>query len=125
MPKIRTALGVLGVIGLFAWPVMSLVVWLFHDWSPGGAEGGLSSFQGWFCALCLVAVSAYYIAVAAVDWSRPLFGLGALLHATLLVAVVILISFTDAGFLILPVISVGPVLWMLYAKRIGGSKISA
>lgn len=71
-----------------------------------------------------MAVSAYYIAVAAVDWSRPLFGLGAVLHATLFVAVVILISFTDAGLLILPVISVGPVLWMLYAKRIGGSKIS-
>jgi len=125
MPKIRTALGVLGVIGLFVWPFIGFVVWEFHDWKPGGAEGGLSSFQGWFCALCLVAVSAYYIAVAAVDWSRPLFRLGTVLHATLFVAVAILISFTDGGFVILPVTFVGPVLWMLYVKWFGESKISA
>ena len=59
MPTIRTALGVFGFVGLLAWPVLSFVVWVFHDWKPGGAQGGLSLFQGWFCALCLVTVSAY------------------------------------------------------------------
>ena len=85
----------------------------------------MSLFQGWFCALCLVAVSAYYIAVAGAPWSRPLFRLGVMLHAALFVAVVTLISVTDGGFVNLPLIFVGPVLWMLYAKRIGESKIGA
>ena len=125
MPKIRTALGVLGFVGLFGWPVLSCVVWVLHDWKPGGAKGGLSLSQGWFCAVCLEAVSAYYIAVATVDWSRSLSRLGVVLHAALFVALATLISFTDGGLVILPVILVGPVLWMLYAKRMGESKIAA
>ena len=125
MPTIRTALGVFGFVGLLAWTVLSFVAWVFHDWKPGGAQGGLSLFQGWFCALCLVTVSAYYVAVSAAEWSRTLFRLGVVLHVALFVAVITLISFTDGGFVILPVIFVGPVLWMLYANRIGKSKIGA
>jgi len=125
MPTIRTALGVFGFVGLLAWTVLSFVAWVFHDWKPGGAQGGLSLFQGWFCALCLVTVSAYYVAVSAAEWSRTLFRLGVVLHVALFVAVLTLISFTDGGFVILPVIFVGPVLWMLYANRIGKSKIGA
>jgi hypothetical protein len=125
MPTIRTALGVIGFVGLLAWPVLSFVVWVFNDWKPGGAQGGLSLCQGWFCALCLVTVSAYYVAVSAGEWSRTLFRLGVVLHVALFVAVITLISFTDGGFVILPVIFVGSVLWMLYANRIGKSKIAA
>src|SRR5205823_7875008 len=125
MKKIRTALGVLGGIGVFAWPALSFVAWLFHDWKPGGAQGGLSVFQGWYCALCLVAVSAYYVAVAAVEWCRRFFIVGLALHAALLMAVVMLISSTDGGFLIAPVICIGPVVWMVYAIRIGESKSAA
>lgn len=105
--------------------MLSFTAWVFHDWKPGGAQGGLSLFQGWLCALCLVAVSAYYVAVSAAEWSRTLFRLGVVLHVALFVAVLNLISVTDGGFVILPVTFVGPVLWMLYAKRIGESKIGA
>lgn len=125
MQKIRTALGVLGGVGLLAWPALSFIVWVFHDWKPGGAQGGLSVFQGWFCALSLVAVSAYYIAVATAMWSRRLFGVGVVLHAAVFVAVVTLISSTDGGFVIVPVIFVGPILWMIYAARIRKSKVAA
>ena len=125
MPKIRKALRALGFVGLLGWPVLSFVFWVLHDWKPGGAKGGPSLFQGLFCAVCLEAVSAYYIAVAAVAWSRRLSRLGAVLHAALFVAVITLISFTDGGFVILPVIFVGPVLWMLYAKRIDESNFAA
>ncbi len=125
MKKIRTALGVLGGIGVFAWPALSFIAWLFHDWKPGGAQGGLSAFQGWFCALSLVAVSAYYIAVAASEWSQRLFVTGGVLHTALLISVVMLISSTDGGFLIAPVILVGPVIWLIYATRIRESKPAA
>ena len=100
MPTIRTALGVFGFLGLLAWPMLNFIAWVFHDWKPGGAQGGLSLFQGWF-------------------------RLGVVLHVALFVAVSTLISFTDGGFVILPVIFVGSVLWMLYANRIGKSKIAA
>jgi hypothetical protein len=106
---------------MFAWPALSFVALLFHDWKPGGARGGLSAFQGWFCVLSLMAVSAYYIAVSACDWSRRMFIVGAVLHAALVVAVVMLISFTDGGFLFAPVIAVGPMIWLFYATRIGKS----
>ncbi len=125
MKKLQTALGVLGGIGLFAWPTLSFVAWLFHVWQPGGAQGGLSAFQGWFCALSLVAVSAYYIAVGVSAWSRQLFIGGAVLHTALFIAVVMLLSCTDRGFLIVPVIFAGPVLWMFYAGRISESKVGA
>jgi hypothetical protein len=125
MKKIRTALGVLGGIGVFAWPTLGFIAWLFHDWKPGGAQGGLSAFQVWFCALSLMAVSAYYIAVAASQWSRWLFVTGAALHTALLISLVILISSTDGGFLIAPVILVGPVIWFIYAIRIRESKPAA
>lgn len=125
MHKTRTALGVLGGVGLFAWPALSFIAWLFHDWKPGGTQGGLSAFQGWYCALSLFAVSAYYVAVAAAEWSRRLFIFGVALHAALFIAIVILISSTDGGFLIAPVIFVGPVVWMVYATRIRESKSAA
>lgn len=125
MQKIRTALGVLGGIGLFAWPILSLLAWLFHGFKPGGAQGGLSAFQGWFCALSLVAVSGHYIAVAGVTWSRWLFGVGIALHTALFVAIVMLVSSTDGGFVIAPVIFVGPILWMIYAARTRESNIAA
>ena len=122
MKKVRTALGVLGGIGLFAWPALSFIAWFFHDWKPGGAHGGLSAFQGWFCVLSLVAVSAYYIAVAASEWSQRLFIVGGVLHTAVLVSVVMLISCTNGGLLFAPVILVGPVAWLVYATRIGEAK---
>jgi hypothetical protein len=122
---IRTALGVLGGIGLLVWPILSLIAWLFHGFKPGGAQGGLSAFQGWFCALALVAVSAYYIAVAESTWSRRMFGFGVGFHTALFIAIAILISFTDGGLLIAPVIAVGPILWMIYATQSRDSKIAA
>lgn len=124
MKKIRTLLGVFGGIGVFAWPALSFIAWLFHDWTPGGAQGGLSAFQGWFCFLSLVAVSAYYIAVAASEWSQRLFFTGAALHIALLISVV-MFSTTDGGLLVAPVILVGPVVWFIYALRIRESKSAA
>jgi hypothetical protein len=121
MHKVRTALGFLGVLGLFVWPILSLLVSLFHGFKPGGPQGGLSSFQGWFCALSLVAVSGYYIAVAGGPWNRRLLRVGAALHAALLIAIFMLITSTDGGFLIAPVILVGPLLWTIYAARISES----
>ena len=82
------------------------------------------AFQGWFCALSLVAVSGYYLTVAGADWSKRLFGVGVALHTALLVAIVILVSSTDGGVLVAPVIFVGPILWMIYAARIRESKIA-
>ena len=125
MKKIRTALGVLGCIGVFVWPVLSLIAWLFHDWKAGGAQGGLSTFQGWFCALSLVAASAYYIAVAAAKWSKGLLITGGASQTALFITVAMLISSTDGGVFIAPVILAGPVIWLIYATRIRESKPAA
>lgn len=116
--RIRTALGMLGVIGLFIWPMLGSAAWLFSDWQPGGAQGGLSALQGWYCVLSIVAASAYYVAVAVSEWSRWLFIVGLAFHAALLMAIVMLASFTGAGFLVAPVLFAGPVLWMVYLVRI-------
>jgi hypothetical protein len=123
MEKIQTALGVLGGLGIFAWPALSLFLWLF-GWKPGGGEGGLSLFQGWFCALCLVAISAYYIVTAIAEWNGRLMIAGIALHAALVMAIVTLVSFTDGGILVAPIVAVGPVLWMAYAVGMKESKMA-
>lgn len=121
MKRIRKTLGMIGGIGLFAYPALSLVAWLFHDWKPGGSQGGLSMLAGWYCVVCLMVVSAYYVAVAAVEWCRRFLIVGLAIHLALFLAAVILISATDAGWLIAPMICLGPALWLVYATRIGAT----
>lgn len=125
LPMIRTALGVLGSLGLLIWPTLSFLSLLFHNWKPGGSQGGLSVYQSGFCALTLISVSAYYVWVAKTEWRAGLFGAGIVLHMALFVAIVMLASFTDGGFLIAPVISIGPVLWMAYVALIRKPNIGA
>jgi hypothetical protein len=115
MRALRIMLGFVGVIGLVIGLMLSVLMWLFHGFKPGGPQGGLSAWQGWLCALAPAAAFFYYACIAAFPWTRRLFVIGGVLHLILLFAVVTLVSFTDGGFVTLPILLVGPALWIIYA----------
>lgn len=114
----RIALGFVGGIGLALWLMLSLLVWFFRGWTPGGPQGGLESWQGWLCVLSPSAVFGYYCYVAAFPWSRRVFAVGLALHVALFGAVLILITYTDGGFLAMPMFAAGPVVWFPYAMKV-------
>jgi hypothetical protein len=117
MRILRITLGFVGVIGFAIWLILSALAWLFDGFKAGGAQGGLSTWQNWLCALAPAAAFIYYAWIAAFPWTRRIFIIGGVLHLILLLAVVTLVTFTDGGFVTLPALSVGPALWIIYAIR--------
>lgn len=118
MRTARTILRITGSIGFWLWPFLCGLAWLFHGFKPGGAQGGLTAFQGWLCFLAPTVSFIYYLCVAEMRWSRRLFVIGIIVQAGMLVAVVTLSSCTDGGFLVAPLLLVGPFAWLVYAVRV-------
>jgi hypothetical protein len=118
MHTARTILKIVGGVGFWLWPFLCSLAWLFRDFKPGGAQGGLSSFQGWLCFLAPTVAFIYYLCAADMKWSRRLFVVGVIIQVALLIAIVTLVSFTDGGFLVAPLLLVGPMAWLVYAIRI-------
>jgi len=118
MRTLRNILSVIGGICFWLWPFLCGLAWLFRGFKPGGAQGGLTAFQGWACFLTPTVAFIYYLCVAEMRWSRRLLVIGIIVQAGMLVAVFILFSYTDGGFLVAPLLLVGPIAWLVYAFRV-------
>jgi hypothetical protein len=102
MPPARTILCIVGGVGFWLWPFLCGLVWLVRDFKPGGAQGGLSTFQGWLCFLAPTVAFIYHLCIAEMKWSRLQFVIGVIIQAGALIAVIVLSSYTDGGFLVAP-----------------------
>jgi hypothetical protein len=122
MATARTILRIVGAIGIWAWPFLCGLAWLFHDFKPGGAQGGLTTVQGWLCALAPTVAFIYYRCVAEMRWTKRLFAVGVLAQFSLLLSVIVLVSATDGGFLVAPFLLVGPVVWVIYWRKLEDGK---
>jgi hypothetical protein len=118
MRTARTILRIAGGVGFWLWPFLCGLAWLFRGFKPGGPQGGLSTFQGWLCFLAPTVAFVYYLCVAEMKWSRRLFVVGVIIQLGVLVAAITLSCFTDGGFLVAPLLLVGPVAWLIYAIRV-------
>jgi hypothetical protein len=92
-------------------------VWQFRGFKAGGQQGGLSAIEGWICALIPTLTFAYYLLVSAAIWNSRWCVAGLVLNGLYLFAVATLVFATDGGFLVAPVMLIGPVLWFLHAVR--------
>ena len=110
-------LGAFGLMALPTWLLISAFVWLLRVFMAGGQQGGLNAAECWTCALVPALTFAYYILVSAAIWNSRWYVAGLILNGLYLFAVAILVFFTDGGFLIAPVMLVGPVLWFLHVMR--------
>jgi hypothetical protein len=114
----RIILRIVGGVGFWLWPFLCGLAWLFRGFKPGGAQGGLTAFQGWLCFLAPTVAFTYYLCVAEMRWTRRLFIVGMIVQAGMLVTVITLSSRTDGGFLVAPLLLVGPMAWLFYAVRV-------
>jgi len=118
-------LGAFGLMGLPTWSLLSAFVWLFRGFKAGGQQGGLNAVEGWICALIPALTFAYYFLVSAAVWNSRWYVSGLILNGLYLFAVTTLVFSTDGGFLVAPVMLVGPVLWFLHALRMQRQSASA
>lgn len=117
--KLRAVLNIVGGCGFVLWLALCGLGWLFRDFKPGGSVGGLSSWQSWFCTLVPAATFIYYTGIGLLYWSKHLFLIGVLLHLLLLGTITLLAAFTDGGFILIPVLLIGPILWIVFSVEIG------
>jgi hypothetical protein len=118
MRTARTILRIVGGVGFLLWPFLCGLAWLFRGFKPGGAQGGLTAFQGWLCFLAPTVAFTYYLCVAEMRWTRRLFVVGMIAQAGMLAAVITLSSCTDGGVLVAALLLVGPMAWLFYAVRV-------
>lgn len=110
-------LSTFGLMGLPTWLLLSAFVWLFRGFKAGGQQGGLSVIEGWICALIPTLTFAYYLLVSTAIWNSRWYVTGLVLNGLYLFTVATLVFATDGGFLVAPVMLIGPVLWFLHAVR--------
>jgi len=122
MRRAQNILRIVGAVGLWFWPLLCGLAWLFRGFKPGGAQGGLTLAQGWLCVLAPTVAFIYYLCVAEMRWTKRLFAVGVLVQFPLLLSVIVLVSATDGGFLAAPFLLVGPVAWVIYWRKLEDAK---
>jgi hypothetical protein len=113
MNKARTFLRLFGGIGFILWPLLYGLAWVFAR----SDRIAFSSFQAWLTFLAPFAAFIYYLYVTEMKWSRLIFVVGLIIHAGVFFALLTLMAFTDGGFLVAPLLLVGPITWLTYAAR--------
>src|SRR5258707_710596 len=114
----RQILWAVGVVGLVLIVLaLSVTVFLQGGFGPGlkTSPPGLPEFLG----IGLLAVPfVYYVVVAHRPWTRKLWLVGVVIHLLFLVFLLFTLVASRGGSIIaLPFLLVGPVTWILYAKR--------
>ncbi len=95
----------------------------FRGWKPGGAEGGLSAF-GWFCCVAGVGFTfLYYLVVSILEWSNWLLWVGIAVHLVGALGFLCIISQSDGGFILAPVMFAGFGCWFAYLNSVPSRRI--
>ena len=113
----RQVLWALGVFGLVFWILAVLWALVIGGFGPGKQvpRAGLADLP-W---LCLPTVPCfYYIVVAHRVWTRRLWRAGAVMHVLMIIVFVASVALTRGDTLVLlPFLLIGPLTWILHAKR--------
>jgi len=113
----RQVLWAVGVFGLVFWTLAVLWALLVGGFGPGKQvpRAGLADIP-WLLLPGIPCI--YYIVVAHRAWTRKLWYIGAVVHAIMLIALLASVILSGGGTLaLLPFLIVGPITWILHAKR--------
>jgi hypothetical protein len=114
----RQVLWAVGALGLLLSAFGLFLAWFLQG---GFGPGRHTSPPGLIdlCATLLLSIPyVYYIVVAHRAWTRKLWVIGVAIHSLLLIGVVATLLQHRGGSLVAPpLLLIGPVTWMLYAKR--------
>ena len=113
----RQVLWAVGVFGLIFWALAALWVFLVGGFGPGKQvpRAGFTDLLG-FIVLSLPCV--YYIVVAHRAWTRELWHIGVVMHALMLILFFAsVIASGGRTMALLPFLIVGPITWILHARR--------
>jgi hypothetical protein len=114
----RQFLWAIGVLGLVLVTFgLGLAFLLQGGFGPGSRTSppGVAELGG---GVLLSIPCVYYVVVAHRPWTRKLWFIGVIIHCVMLLAFLISILQSRGGSIVLlPVLLVGPVTWILYAKR--------
>jgi hypothetical protein len=114
----RKVLWAIGALGLLLLAFGLLVAWFLQGGFGPGKQTSPPGLTELCVGLLLGIPCVYYIIVAHRPWSRKLWIVGVAIHSVLLALFLFaVIKSSGAAFLALPFLLVGPVTWLLYAKR--------
>jgi len=86
---------------------------MFHDFTPGGSEGGITGWLSWFCFLVPTATFFFYGFLPQSSTRRRGFlAVGILLHICMMVVIIAVVSISGGGFVVMPLLLIGPVIWL-------------
>ncbi len=114
----RQVLWAVGAIGLLLLTFGLVMAWFLQGGFGPGKQSSPPGLADLLVAILLGIPCAYYMIVAHRPWSRRLWVAGVTIHSALFaVFLFVLIESGGTAVLALPFLVVGPVTWLLYAKR--------
>src|SRR5882724_1109387 len=114
----RQVLWAIGVFSLLLLAFGLFMVWFLQGGFDSGKQKSPPGLADLFGTLLLGIPCVYYIVVAHRAWSRKLWIIGLVIHSVLLALFILaLITSRGSAAIALPFLLVGPVTWILYAKR--------
>ena len=114
----RQVLWAIGVVGLLLSGFGLFMAWLFQGGFGPGKQTSPPGLADVFGTMLLTIPCVYYIVVAHRPWTRKLRLTGVVIHAFVLIVLFVASLQHRGGTLpALPVLLIGPVTWVLYAKR--------
>ena len=114
----RQVLWAIGVFGLLLLAFGLFMAWLLQGGFGPGKHTSPPGLPDLFGATLLSIPYVYYVVVAHRAWSRRLWIMGVVIHSVMVALFVFALIASSGGVAIaLPFVLVGPVTWILYAKR--------
>jgi hypothetical protein len=114
----RQVLWAIGAFGLLLLAFGLLIAWFLQGGFGPGKQTSPPGLADLFGTLLLSIPCVYYIVVAHRAWTRKLWVIGVVIHSLMLIALVAaLLQYRGGSLVALPFFLIGPVTWILYAKR--------
>ena len=114
----RQVLWAMGVFGLFLLAFGLFMNCVFGGFGPGAQPPPWPGLMDMLGLVLLTVSCVYYIAVAHRVWTRNLWLIGVVIHSLLfIILLIMLFPFSGVRLLVWPIFLIGPLTWILYAKR--------
>ena len=114
----RQVLWAIGGLGLLLLAFGLSMAWFLQGGFGPGKQTSPPGIANWCFGMLLAIPCIYYIIVAHRPWSRKLWITGVIIHAVLLAFFLFaVIASGGTAIMALPFLLVGPITWVLYAKR--------
>jgi hypothetical protein len=111
--RLRIALGVIGIGGGLLWFLFGCLILLVQGILPG-PQTGMSRGEWTFCIAAVLITLVYYAVVSVSIWSRGLLFTGIALHVLWVVAVIWIVTLSDGGFILMPLLLAGAACWIAF-----------